>query len=238
MPLQLEGWRLAINKKIQNDPSKRLMHILSDTIGPIYLEAVWRGLAGGAKRTYVAMLDDSEGELVEEDGEGLDEPTLDDHLHDVLAELAPGDGGAEEYPGHDPPSEPEPAIAVDAPFAEPGAANLTGTQFRFIRALAYAEALDHPCLSRLLALQQECCPGLRLSAAQSEALEARRQQYTQQEQVDIITEFLRDENIIDGDNLLVPASASEAKPPDTGLDGDFEEDDLVIDSAPEVGWAP
>ena len=67
------AWRLQVNSRIRDEPDQRLLKMVPVGDGPVFANAVGFGLqAGMPKRTYISMLDDPEGDLIEEDEDILD----------------------------------------------------------------------------------------------------------------------------------------------------------------------
>ena len=67
------AWRLQVNSRIRDEPDQRLLKMVPVGDGPVLANAVGFGLqAGMPKRTYISMLDDPEGDLIEEDEDILD----------------------------------------------------------------------------------------------------------------------------------------------------------------------
>ena len=210
-PTELEGWRLVVNKKVQHNPMVRLMHVLKDAAGPIYLEAVWHGLVGGmGKRPYLEMLDNSDGSL-DDEPDDLAEMYMPASSSVTLPDVLPSTPSDEEKDevaadqpeeARSPPENATPAVQQEA--AQP--ADMNGDQFRLMQAIVFAEALYHPCLAKLRELKEECCPWLQPTPGQLRGLENTRLRRSRKEQYNVINEFLQSDRIVDGADLIVPAA--------------------------------
>ena len=69
----VRAWRLQVNSRIRDEPDQRLLKMVPVGDSSVLANAVGFGLqAGMPKRTYISMLDDPEGDLIEEDEDILD----------------------------------------------------------------------------------------------------------------------------------------------------------------------